>query len=72
MSSHSSQALTPAGIASHKHPRTPSGKKMKPKIAVSTPPSYTFNDDDEFYPGTDPRLKRNGCGISPRLPNSDP
>lgn len=45
--------------ARHNGPQTPPNKYSMPKNTTPTPPAYTFGDDDEFYPGTDPRVKKN-------------
>ncbi|KAJ0151030.1 hypothetical protein CTA2_379 [Colletotrichum tanaceti] len=40
-------------------PKTPPNLQPNPRRGSPTPAAYTFADDDEFYPGTDPRLKKN-------------
>ncbi|TDZ17629.1 hypothetical protein Cob_v009550 [Colletotrichum orbiculare MAFF 240422] len=45
----------------------PTTPPPKPVERYSTPPSHTFNDDDEFYPGTAPRFKKHATAPSENL-----
>ncbi|KAK2045745.1 hypothetical protein LZ31DRAFT_553036 [Colletotrichum somersetense] len=40
-------------------PKTPPNRRIKARRASPTPAAYTFDDDDDFYPGADPHLARN-------------
>ncbi|KAK2028251.1 hypothetical protein LX32DRAFT_640151 [Colletotrichum zoysiae] len=40
-------------------PTTPPNRRIKVRRASPTPAAYTFDDDDDFYPGADPHLARN-------------
>ncbi|KAK6225437.1 hypothetical protein QIS74_01484 [Colletotrichum tabaci] len=52
-------ATNSAGSADLDAPKTPPNLQPNPRTGSPTPAAYTFADDDEFYPGTDPRLKKN-------------
>ncbi|GJD04572.1 hypothetical protein ColKHC_13397 [Colletotrichum higginsianum] len=52
-------ATNSAGSADLDAPKTPPNIQPNPRRGSPTPAAYTFADDDEFYPGTDPRLKKN-------------
>ncbi|GKT87680.1 hypothetical protein Ct61P_05530 [Colletotrichum tofieldiae] len=58
-SSSESNSVNSAGLsAGLDAPKTPPNRRNKPQRASPTPAAYTFDDDDEFYPGTDQQLKR--------------
>ncbi|WQF82372.1 hypothetical protein CDEST_07386 [Colletotrichum destructivum] len=56
-------ATNSVGSADLDAPKTPPNLQPNPRRGSPTPAAYTFADDDEFYPGTDPRLKRNACWV---------
>ncbi|OLN86749.1 hypothetical protein CCHL11_03848 [Colletotrichum chlorophyti] len=60
-SEHPASAPNSAGSRPSDAPQTPPNHQNmnRHKHATPTPPAYTFADDDEYYPGTDPRLKDN-------------
>ncbi|KDN70527.1 hypothetical protein CSUB01_05063 [Colletotrichum sublineola] len=53
------QSVHSAGLsAGLDAPKTPPNRRTKTRRTSPTPAAYTFDDDDDFYPGADPRLKR--------------
>ncbi|KAF9874572.1 hypothetical protein CkaCkLH20_08135 [Colletotrichum karsti] len=54
--SRSASAPNPTTIVDRNPPRTPPNQYARPQTAAPTPRAYSFDDDDEFYPGPDPRL----------------
>ncbi|TQN65723.1 hypothetical protein CSHISOI_09735 [Colletotrichum shisoi] len=52
-------ATNSVGLADLDAPKTPPNLQPNPRRGSPTPAAYIFADDDEFYPGTDPRLKKN-------------
>ncbi|OHW96488.1 hypothetical protein CSPAE12_04868 [Colletotrichum incanum] len=59
-SSSESNSVNSAGLpAGLDAPKTPPNRRTKPQRASPTPAAYTFDDDDEFYPGTDQQLEKN-------------
>ncbi|KAK1988394.1 hypothetical protein LZ30DRAFT_818385 [Colletotrichum cereale] len=44
-------------------PKTPPGRHIKTRRTNPTPAAYTFDDDEEFYPGTNTHTKRNARSV---------
>ncbi|KAK1999215.1 hypothetical protein LX36DRAFT_699797 [Colletotrichum falcatum] len=44
-------------------PKTPPNRRVKARRVSPTPAAYTFDDDDDFYPGTDPHPTRNASSM---------
>ncbi|KAK1596727.1 uncharacterized protein LY79DRAFT_601371 [Colletotrichum navitas] len=58
-SSDGPQSVHSAGLsAGLDAPKTPPNRHMKTRKMSPTPAAYTFDDDDDFYPGADPHLTR--------------
>ncbi|KAK2760460.1 hypothetical protein CKAH01_16503 [Colletotrichum kahawae] len=63
--SRSASAPNAAGVAVDHHqgiPKTPPNRSVQPQRTTPTPPAYTFDDDDVFFPIGDTSLAKTGRG----------
>ncbi|KAJ0333186.1 hypothetical protein COL922a_010903 [Colletotrichum nupharicola] len=62
--SRSASAPNAAGVAADHHgiPKTPPNRSVQPQTTTSTPPAYTFDDDDIFFPNADKPLVKSSRG----------
>ncbi|KAF5511334.1 hypothetical protein CGCS363_v003728 [Colletotrichum siamense] len=62
--SRSASAPNAAGVAVDHHgiPTTPPNRSVQPQTTTPTPPAYTFDDDDIFFPNADKPLVKSSRG----------
>ncbi|EQB56101.1 hypothetical protein CGLO_03940 [Colletotrichum gloeosporioides Cg-14] len=62
--SRSASAPNAAGVAVDHHgiPKTPPNRSIQPQRTTPTPPAYTFDDDDIFFPNADKPLVKSVRG----------